>query len=56
MKGCREVMSRNEKMITDFETYAARAGANLKIVNDEALPTLRAQQDKLMAYQESVEA
>jgi predicted outer membrane protein len=54
-KWCREVMNRNEKMIRDFETYAAKTSGNLKIVIDEALPTLRAQQDKLMAYQESVE-
>jgi putative membrane protein len=54
-KWCREVINRNEKMIKDFETYAGKTTGNLKIVIDEALPTLRMQQDKLMAYQESVE-
>lgn len=54
-KWCREVMNRNEKMIRDFEEYAAKTSGNLKIVIDEALPTLRMQQDKLVAYQSSVE-
>jgi len=54
-KWCREVINRNEKMIKDFEEYAAKTSGNLKIVIDEALPTLRAEQDKLTAYQQSVE-
>ena len=54
-KWCREVIHRNEKMIKDFESYASKTSGNLKIVIDEALPTLRAEQDKLTAYQESVE-
>jgi len=51
-KWCREVINRNEKMIKDFEEYASKTSGNLKIVIDEALPTLRAEQDVLMAYQE----
>jgi len=54
-KWCHEVINRNEKMIKDFEEYASKTSGNLKIVIDEALPTLRAEQDKLMAYQDSVE-
>jgi putative membrane protein len=54
-KWCREVINRNEKMIKDFEEYASKTSGNLRIVIDEALPTLRTEQDKLVAYQESVE-
>lgn len=54
-KWCREIINRNEKMIKDFEQYASKTSGNLKVVIDEALPTLRAEQDKIMAYQESVE-
>jgi predicted outer membrane protein len=54
-KWCREVINRNEKMIKNFEEYASKTSGNLKIVIDEALPTLRAEQDKLLTYQETVE-
>jgi predicted outer membrane protein len=54
-KWCGEVINRNEKMIKDFEQYASKTSGNLKIVINEALPTLRAEQDKIMAYKDSVE-
>jgi putative membrane protein len=53
-KWCKEIVNENEKMLRDFEAYADKSEGNLKVVIAEALPTLRAHQDKLQAYNKDV--